>query len=197
MKNTKDFTEQITSMFINGIKIKKIGIELGFHTDSIRKFLKRNQFKTPNRNEGNRKYEVNHNFFNKIDTEEKAYILGFLYADGYVSTKRNLIGLTLQESDIEIITKINKIIHKDKPLVFINTKKYHPGKNWQNSLRMEIASKQMTNDLVRLGCIPNKTYFLKFPAYEIIPEFLFHHFIRGFFDGDGCISISYRKKFYF
>ncbi len=196
MKNTKNFSKEIISMFTNDIKIKEIGTKFGFHTDSIRKFLKRNGYETPNSTEANRKYPVNHNYFNKINTEEKAYILGFLYADGYINHKRNLIQLNLQEKDKAILIKINNLIQPQKPLTFIASNKYNKNKhiNVQNGFRMEIASKEMTKDLLNLGCVPKKTYFLKFPKENMIPAYLFHHFIRGFFDGDGCICLFYVKN---
>ena len=52
--------------------------------------------------------KINKNFFNKIDTEEKAYFLGFLYADGYNNTDRNSVALSLKEDDKEILEKYSE-----------------------------------------------------------------------------------------
>jgi hypothetical protein len=50
-----------------------------------------------------------------------------------------------------------------------------------------INSKKVVSDIMKLGCGPCKSLTLEFPSYDIIPQKLFHHFIRGYFDGDGCI----------
>lgn len=49
----------------------------------------------------------------------------------------------------------------------------------------------MTDDLISHGCIQNKTFYIEIPN---IPEPLMNHFIRGFFDGDGCICTDNKKK---
>ena len=45
----------------------------------------------------------------------------------------------------------------------------------------------MGNDLEKLGCVPNKSLILKRPN---IDNSLVNHFIRGYFDGDGCVSFN-------
>ncbi len=52
----------------------------------------------------------------------------------------------------------------------------------------------MKNDLIRLGCIPSKTKTLEFPSVDIVPKHLMRHFIRGYFDGDGCITTTNKGK---
>ena len=127
-----------------------------------------------------RKYEINESIFESIDNEEKAYILGFLYADGYVNTKYNHVELTLKNSDLEILQSIKNIIFKDnkRPLIPIKNGKY---------LRLSISSKKIVNDLNYLGCVQKKTFLLKFPK---IKKSLVRHFIRGYFDGDGSVYIQ-------
>jgi intein-encoded DNA endonuclease-like protein len=46
----------------------------------------------------------------------------------------------------------------------------------------------MNQDLINLGCVPNKSLILKFPTEEQVPEKFLSHFIRGFFDGDGSVT---------
>jgi hypothetical protein len=55
----------------------------------------------------------------------------------------------------------------------------------------------MSQDLIKLGCVPNKTKKLQFPTIEQVPDNLLFSFIRGYFDGDGCIWIGKRKKIEF
>jgi hypothetical protein len=127
-----------------------------------------------------RKYKLNENFFEKINTEKKAYFLGLLYADGYVNENNMLIEITLYNQDIDIL---NELIYElypnnDKPLKLIRNKYY----------KLVISSKKIVNDLKYHGCVQKKTFKLKFPL--TIPDDLIHHFIRGYFDGDGSVYVN-------
>lgn len=119
--------------------------------------------------------------FKKIDCEEKAYWLGFLYADGYVSSNRNTIELCLAEKDYGHLVKFKKFIGKENG---INKKQVKQYTAYRYGFRDSIIKK----DLFYLGCIPNKSLILKFPNYEQVPKNLMHHFMRGYFDGDGYFT---------
>lgn len=129
--------------------------------------------------------------FETIDTEEKAYWLGFLYADGYVNEKTTAIELSLAEIDYEHIVKFKKFTKSDRPIrkkeVKIKNKTYV-------AYRLTICSKKIVSDLVSKGCFQNKSLKLKFPNEKQVPKHLIHHFMRGYFDGDGCLSISNSRK---
>jgi intein/homing endonuclease len=115
--------------------------------------------------------------FKIIDTEEKAYWLGFLYADGYVSNKNNVIELSLKLSDKNHLIKFKNFL---KATLEVKTDSFR--------CRFSIGSKDLHANLVKLGCIPNKSLILKFPTEEQVPNDLIRHFIRGYFDGDGFIG---------
>lgn len=130
-----------------------------------------------------KKYNVNSNYFNIIDTSEKAYWLGFLYADGYNST--TYIQLGISSIDINHLRKYRKSLNSTHPI---------SNKKNDNTVNITISDKQITKDLTKLGCINNKTYKGKFPNYNQIPQIYMRDFIRGFFDGDGCIHKLITKK---
>lgn len=136
-------------------------------------------------------YTLNENYFDIIDTEEKAYFLGFLYADGNHFTKRNRITIGLQEKDKHILENFNKLINSNRPL-FLRDKeiinKSSRFKNCQNQYYLIINNKHMSQSLLKLGLFNNKTFILEFPTKEQVPEYLQNHFIRGYFDGDGCVE---------
>lgn len=135
-----------------------------------------------------RKYSVNDNYFNVIDTEEKAYWLGFIYADGYVITGMDKIGISLNSIDKNHLDKFKQATLATYPINDYEEKSgYGIGSIYS---RILITSKQMKNDLLRLGIYENKTLILKFPAQ--VPQRLIRHFIRGYFDGDG--SLTYGRK---
>lgn len=137
-------------------------------------------------------YTFDENYFDSIDTENKAYILGLLFADGYNNEKRGVVTLSLQERDREILDKISLIMNSTKPLQFINIKKYYKEKSYQNQYRLNLCSRHTSQTLNKLGCFQAKSYSCKFPNFT--SSLLLCHFIRGYFDGDGCISYTYNSK---
>jgi hypothetical protein len=128
-----------------------------------------------------KKFNFDDNFFENIDTEEKAYFLGFILADGYVS-KYGLV-IALQPKDREILEKFVKCIKGNN-----NILDYHDHKSTfglQSYCRLSINSSKMKSDLNKLGLHNNKTNDVIAP---IIKEELERHFWRGVYDGDGWIS---------
>ena len=166
--------------------------------NAVCSLLKRNGYKSKSPSELKRKYPIQEDFFDKIDTEEKAYVLGLLYADGYNNTDRNSVNLTLKESDKEILNKITAIIQPTKPLGLYKGNRLQKGfENSQNAVSLIIANKHISQRLVELGCGKAKTHSLVFPTEEQVPKELQRHFIRGYFDGDGSVSGDKQKQFGF
>lgn len=136
------------------------------------------------------KYEVDENFFEVIDTEEKAYWLGFLYADGYVKKRQSnscIIELSLAEIDYNHVLKFKNSLKSNyaisKKIVKLQNKEFV-------AYRFSIYREKMYMDLVNKGCVENKSLILKFPEYTIFSnQDLVKHFIRGYVDGDGSLGI--------
>ena len=118
----------------------------------------------------------NDDYFETIDTEDKAYFLGLLFADGNVYTARYRVQITLANEDAYILKAFADCIGYTGKM-YIDREKYS---------KLILPSKKMCADLTRLGCTPNKSLTLQFPTE--VPDELMHHFIRGYFDGDGHIS---------
>ena len=145
-----------------------------------------------------RKYELNEEFFDNIDTEEKAYILGFLITDGYNNEKDYVISIKLQERDKEILEKIRKIIGSNRPLVYFkektNIKKdggiIKGGPSWS----LVISSKNISQKLALIGCYQCKSLTARLPT---IRSDLYNHLLRGIFDGDGSINITHSSQYRF
>jgi DNA-binding transcriptional regulator WhiA len=117
--------------------------------------------------------------FETIDTEEKAYWLGFLYADGSVGSSDNRIELGLAEKDLKQIEKFRD---------FIGIKNKISYRSQTKSYRYCFKSIPCKADLIKQGCVPKKSLILKFPSEEQVPKELIRHFIRGYFDGDGWFT---------
>lgn len=145
---------------------------------------------------GRRKYNVDDNYFNVINSEEKAYWLGFIYADGFVNTLEDRIGISLNVKDKNHLEKFKTCINSESPINDYEEKSgYAVGSMYS---RILITSKQLKQDLIRLGVVENKTNILNFPTYSQVPKKLISHFIRGYMDGDGSITNgnnSYLIKF--
>lgn len=138
-----------------------------------------------------RKFPLIENYFDTIDTEIKAYFLGLLWADGCNYKKNNSISIALQEEDSYILEKIkNDIFIINKPL---RLKKAQTFKS-KNQFVLSIYGKYISDLLENYGMIPKKSLSLKFPRKGVLNEELIHHFIRGYFDGDGCISSTKKEK---
>lgn len=121
------------------------------------------------------------NFFENIDSEEKAYILGFLFTDGNIKKDESLIRLQLQKQDLEILEKIKKILK-------INTKIQYDARPGKEGYTLSWSSTKMVEDLAKYGIVPRKTYLTdKLPQ---VPDIFLIPFLRGLFDGDGGLSIS-------
>ena len=123
------------------------------------------------------RYHFEYSFFNVIDTEEKAYWLGFLYADGYVS--KYGVELALSAQDRDHLVKFADAIKADNSLIKLKAN--------TNSYRIQVHSKEMVEALQDHGCYKAKSLTLQFPTEEQVPITLIHHFMRGYFDGDGTI----------
>lgn len=131
---------------------------------------------------------LNESIFETIDAYDKAYWLGFLFADGCVSEKRNTIELGLKEEDYNHIMKFKTFIGSDHAIQqknkIINDKMYI-------GYRLSFRSNKMKQDLIKHGCVPNKTKKAEFPKLR---KSMIRHFIRGYFDGDGCIRSGSTSK---
>lgn len=133
------------------------------------------------------KTKFNETIFDSIDTEEKAYWLGFIFADGYVSSADNKFELSLKASDASHLEKFNKFMGGESNKVKIG--KVTCGNVICERCRWSVSNKHLKNTLVSLGCVPNKSLILKFPDISIFSDpSLIIHFIRGYWDGDGSLS---------
>lgn len=133
-----------------------------------------------------RKYAVNEGFFQEW-TKEMAYILGWMFSDGNVSEEKGTFRIKLSIKDAEVLENFRAILKTEAPLYSVD--QVVPSKKYIAKYKMlRINSRKMCQDLIRLGCVPNKMHKFVLPE---MPKPLISHFVRGYFDGDGCISFNY------
>ncbi len=176
------YIELAIKRYKEGNSVASIARELHIDRHRLSKELKQHNVEVSRTSS---KYKYNESFFVDINTEEKAYWLGFMYADGYVSEKDTKFELGLKGEDLGHVEKFRDTIVPGKP-VHIRKK--------DGSCRLNGTNKNITLSLIEKGCIPNKSKTLQFPDEEVVPVHLMRHFLRGFFDGDGCIHISQRGQ---
>lgn len=177
--------EKIISMYEKRRPIEWIAKETGLSRERIVKFLKEEKLWTGHKSLLNYFDEF---FFDKIDTEEKAYWLGFIYADGYLNN-RNCVGIELDVKDKDHLEKFKKALQAE-----LNVKIYHKNSTYgpQTNCRFIVHSKHMSSILLGYYKNIHKTFEGEFPK---IDKKLERHLVRGFFDGDGCISYSQKKDY--
>lgn len=136
-----------------------------------------------------RKWFFNQAYFDVIDTEKKAYFLGLMYADGFVISSMQKSGITLHKDDVELLKAFAQDIGFKGPFY-----ENYNGNKQKTCRTMTLSSYYTANSLTKQGCFPRKSFTLLFPNESQVPSRLLHHFIRGYFDGDGCASLSEFKK---
>src|SRR3990167_8104715 len=134
--------------------------------------------------ERSQKYTANYNFFDNINNPKNAYCLGLWCADGCVHDKNHLISIEM--IDLDIIEKVKKCLGYTGLIEIRNLSK---GKT---TYYLRITSLKLHQNLIKWGCLPHKSYCLEFPKVgdaeaRVLPHHLMDHWIRGIFDGDGCL----------
>ena len=174
--------QQVCTLSMQGYSHRQIAKMLSIGKSNINYILKNSIDFIPletGRYDYRAKKMFNERFFQVIDTEEKAYWLGFLYADGCVTNKA---------VRLEISIKDRKHLEKFKDILQYQNAHFYFRKDIE-SILLHMNSSVMVQDLEKLGCVKKKTYILQFPNTEQVPLSLIHHFMRGYFDGDGCIYV--------
>lgn len=125
-------------------------------------------------------YTIRDNYFRCIDSNEKSYLLGLLFADGYNNTNVYSVRLSVAEKDKELVTYLrDKVYIGNRPFLFTKGQG-----NCSDQVGIQIWNKKLSLDLERHGMVQCKTHVLVFP--DINKEY-YSSFIRGYFDGDGCV----------
>jgi DNA-binding CsgD family transcriptional regulator len=170
--------EEAAAAYLGGKTMEEVAEEMDVSVHTLAKELdelgidRRHSFHT---------YAVNEHFFDTVDTEAKAYWFGFILADGCVTgvaKKIPSLKIGLNNIDTEHLEKFKRDIGSTHPITL--------NKALPDAVFVSIGSKILVNRLIEMGCIERKTW--GFPTPTCVPEHLVHHYIRGFFDGDGYIS---------
>lgn len=184
-KYDKQLVEKIFEMYNEGKSTIEIQGILGLKRGIASYLLRKNNYQL--RHKGPKSLINKEDFFDTIDSEEKAYFLGWIMSDGNVSIYDGQYSLKFHIAlkDKEIIDNFLKSIDSR------NKATIRDGRN--PSYYVSLSSVHMCKRLIDLGVIPCKSGKEHFPKQ--VPEILYNHFIRGVFDGDGITDINGRSGF--
>lgn len=177
-------TQEIIEKYNSGIGCYKLSKEYNCGECSILNLLKRNNIVV----RPLRSLKVDETYFEKIDTEHKAYYLGFLIGDG--CNRRTSFSISI--TDLEIVKKFKKDLNTDTEIRILQPR----GKAVKLQYLLRVSSKKMCDDLTKLGCMPAKTFQTKLPTENQVPKHLMNHWLRGLLDADGTISYYKNRNSY-
>lgn len=153
----------------------------------IGRLKKKPRYEGPDRRIQRTKAGVNVDFFKKWSIE-MAYVLGYFCADGgmFLNSGDSKY-IHFVSTDYELLNKVRYIL-KSKHKIALKRK---GNRKWKDTYILQIGSKEIYDSLKDLGLTPNKESRLVLPN---VPEKYYRHFVRGYFDGDGCISYNFYRK---
>jgi intein-encoded DNA endonuclease-like protein len=137
------------------------------------------------------RYTLDASFFETIDTQEKAYALGFLAADGSVEKSGLRVVLSLHDKDEHILHDIRRALASNSPVYQVRRGGF-PGSGTRKAVAFH--GKKIVSDLAKYGVVNAKSLIIRYPD---IPKNMDRHFVRGYFDGNGHIRAIPRKLFCF
>ena len=188
-KTSKEKEDRAIELYLKGNSTYKVGKIIDLHQSVVFRILKDRGIKTRSKYDDIYKdYNLkNKDFFKKIDSEIKAYFLGLLAADGCLFKRNYNINLSLKKEE-DYLLKIFSGLFYSEPKTIYQRK--------NGVCVVNIYNKDIYNDILFLGLTDKKSATLKFPTSDQVPDHLIHHFIRGYFDGDGCITYGTYKNTY-
>ncbi len=128
-------------------------------------------------------YTVDDSFFENLD-DKAAYVLGWLASDGCVHSKEARITISLHPKDTSVLQSIKEMLRYSAPL------RTYTGP--QHVCVLSMSSHKLVADLAKYGIVPRKTNILEYPE---LPDHLHSHFMRGYSDGDGCITGNRQRSY--
>lgn len=180
--DNEKFKQQVIDLFEGGKSSDYISKQLVIPKTTLIRNLDKLGYNF-DRNHSSSRYNLNQSYFEKIDSEVKAYWLGLIYADGSNKVNRSTFVLGLKEDDKAILELLKKDLEYNNS---IKVYKDNRG-NRKDFYTLNVYSKKICEDLEAHGVTQNKTYTLQAPS---ISEEFYSHFLRGYFDGDGSISTT-------
>lgn len=186
IQNRKDIDDIIDLYENKMFSTAKIGSIYNVSDATVSSLLKRNGIEVL-RSRSRKK--INYGYFKDIDSEDKAYFLGLIGADGCISKSRGKLtfSIELSSKDSYILEELSIKICGDKSLI-----KEYIRLNRNPTSKIAFSDSRFIKNLIDKGIFINKSLNYSFP--DFIPKNLMHHYIRGYFDGDGSVYLAGKKS---
>ena len=178
-------------LYRTGLSTDQVAKECGYKSHvSVLNILSKNNVPTRNKNQfmvgksNARKHVLLEDFYSYgVNTEGKAYLLGLLYSDGWVSTSKSTsYTVGFGSTDIELVETVAGILEADHSIREVKSRR----ESHKQMYELRLDSKTLVLDLIALGCVPRKSHVLTYPS-KLGPD-MDRHFIRGLWDGDGSVK---------
>lgn len=132
--------------------------------------------------------ECNEKFFD-VTSPEMAWVLGLVFSDGNLSDSQSgrRARLSIKSIDYQLLDTVKHISENGCGI-------YKDGitSSGNEIYRLEWSHPQIISSIQRWGIVPRKTLNSGFPS--ALPKGMWSDFIRGLFDGDGCVHLSMDKR---
>lgn len=192
-RRSDSLEQNIVSDYQSGLTGQEIADKYGYKKkESVYQILDKN---TINRKPSQKYTYYNEEFFEKINSHEKAYILGLIITDGYILKDYVGFGIQLTKEDEYILEKIRDLVGGRNPITQIDCshkrKILHGSKDM---VRLHVFSKKIAEDLKKLGVVKRKTKILRYNG--CVPNKYLSSFFRGLVDGDGTVGVDKRGYYW-
>ena len=181
--------DYICSLYKEGVSAKQLGFKYGIAKLRVQKWAAEKGY-LRNKSDSLRFTKINQNIFDVIDAPAKAYWLGFFYADAHNSPKISTFSMCLKAEDHDHLVTLAKFMGLEDNKVIKGFIELN-GKQFPTST-VKLYSKHICETMIKHGCPPAKSFIIKYPAW--LDEALHSHFIRGLFDGDGCLTFRSKQR---
>lgn len=185
--NREWLNEQYNILKLN---IGQIAKNANTMTCVINRFLKKYGLLEEGKSIRIKKNSYNLRFFDVIDSPEKAYWLGFIYADGHVDLKYNHLGIKLQQNDKNHLVKFKNLIGDEALQIKCFSEYSSLDDKYHDKAELRINNKEIVEQIAQLGATSSKHQH----QIPFLTDTLIRHFIRGYFDGDGTLNINVTKE---
>lgn len=178
-KKLQNIYDEVVKDFNNGLYCKELAIKYKVNEHSIYKILDKAGIKRQTGYHSNCKED----YFKEIDTPNKAYLLGFITADGAVVN--DVLSIEVHKDDVDILNFAKTEINPQASLT-----------PTRDCFKVTFGAKALGRDLAKYGIVQNKSKILKRVPIELIPHNLLCYYFRGLIDGDGCVHKDGRLSIY-
>lgn len=185
-----NLSKQELEKLLEQYTLKEIAKQLNLSLTTVTRYKNKYNLQTnlnvarSRNSEKHTQYKCDSHYFDKIDTMNKAYLLGFLAADGFV-TDRNEVGIGVATKDRSIVEFFKKELQSEKPI-----------REDDVSCELRVQNKYLAETLKKYGIVPRKSLIIdleKVIQAAQLNEEQISVFLLGYFDGDGCICLAHRK----